>query len=122
MNTGHMTTKTDAIPPRYSPDWIESLDQRTSLARAVRDRLHHLESDMGGRDSLSYQRRSLAKRIVFMEALIERQEAAIARGEDVDEGKLTQATNTLVGLLKTVGLERRTRELTPAEYLKGRSA
>ena len=110
------------LPPRYTPDWIESLDQRTSLARAVRGRLHDLENDLGGRDSLSYQRRSLAKRIVFMEALIERQEAAIARGADVDEGKLTQATNTLVGLLKTVGLERRTRELTPAEYLKGRSA
>ncbi|QGM21430.1 hypothetical protein GJ672_03535 [Spiribacter sp. 2438] len=114
--------KKNELPPRYTHDWIESLDQRTSLARAVRDRLQRLEADMGGGDSLSYQRRSLAKRAIFMEALIEQREAAIARGEDVDQGQLTQATNTLIGLLKTIGLDRRARDLTPAEYLRSRAS
>ena len=118
-----MHTKSRELPPNYSADWIEKLDGRTSLARAVSDRLAHLESDLGGHDALSYQQRSLAKRVIWMEAVIEQQEAAIARGEEVDQGKLTQAVNSLIGLLKTLGLERKAKEVPDlASYLKQREA
>jgi len=109
------------IPNRYSADWLEKLDGRTTLARAVNDRYHDLTQGLGGVEQLSYQRRSLCKRIVYMECLVEQQEAALSRGEEVDQGRLTQAVNTLIGLLKTVGLDRVARD-TPdlATFLKQR--
>lgn len=111
------------IPERYSHDWLESLDGRTRIARAVRERLTALETDLGGRDNLSYQRRSLAKRAVWLEAIIEQQEAALARGEGVDQGKLTQAVNSLIGLLKTLGLERQAKDVPSLhKYISAKGA
>ena len=111
------------IPAQFSEDWLSKLDGRTRIARAVRDRLGELYADLGGEDSLSYQERSLCKRIVWLEALIETQELALARGEEVEQGRLTQSINALVGLLKTVGLDRRTREVPDLQsYLKRRSS
>lgn len=118
-----MAAKSQDIPPRYNADWIESLDGRTSLARAVRSRLADLESDLGGHGALSYQRRSLSKRVVWMEAVIEQKESALARGEDVDQGSLTQAVNSLIGLLKTLGLERQARDAPDLQtYLQRQKA
>jgi len=116
-----MTGKQAEVPQQYSEDWIDRLDGRTKLAQAVRTRLNALTADLGG--GLSYQRRSLAKRAVWIELVIEQQEAALARGEDVDQGRLTQAVNTLIGLLKTLGLERVARDVPDLQtYLRNRGA
>lgn len=115
-------TRTAEIPATYSPDWLEKLDGRTTIARAVQSRYSALTTDLGGHDALSYQRRSLCKRIVWLEAVIEQQEAALARGEDVDQGRMTQAVNTLVGLLKAIGLDRVARECSLSEYLQRKQA
>tara|TARA_R110001592_G_scaffold44411_1_gene142957 strand:- start:2459 stop:2818 length:360 start_codon:yes stop_codon:yes gene_type:complete len=116
-------TKQAEIPPKYSADWLEKLDGRTTLARAVNDRYHALTQDLGGRDRLSYQRLSLCKRIVYMECIIEQQEAALSRGEDVDQGRLTQAVNTLIGLLKTIGLDRQAHDIPDlATFMQQRKA
>lgn len=116
-------TQTKAIPPKYSADWLEKLDGRTTLARAVNDRFHSLTQDLGGKDRLSYQRLSLCKRIVYMECIIEQQEAGLSRGEEVDQGRLTQAVNTLIGLLKTVGLDRQAKDVPDlATFMKQREA
>ncbi|PKL95570.1 MAG: hypothetical protein CVV18_05000 [Gammaproteobacteria bacterium HGW-Gammaproteobacteria-8] len=108
---GTDTGKSRDIPPRYSETWIERMDGRTQVARAIRDRLEALQSDLGGPDSMSYQQRSLSKRAIWMEAVIEQQEIALSKGEEIDQGKLTQAVNTLIGLLKTLGLERKARDV-----------
>ncbi|MDT8311885.1 MAG: hypothetical protein RQ732_10600 [Methylophaga sp.] len=113
--------KSDEIPTQYSNDWIEKLDGRTSLARAVQSRYATLAQDLGGINHLSYQRRSLCKRAIYMEAIIEQQEAALSRGEEIDQGRLTQAVNTLIGLLKTLGLERITKEVSLGEFIRGKS-
>lgn len=117
--TNGTQSKSAEIPGRYSADWIERLDGRTSIAKAVSERLHALTNDLGGVESLSYQQRSLCKRAIWMEAIIEQQEAELARGGEVDQGRLTQAVNSLIGLLKTLGLERRAREVpTLHDYIK----
>ena len=114
-----MGAKQQEIPAKFDSDWIESLDKRTRMAAVIQDRLHALETDLGGREALSYQMRSLCKRAIWMEAVIEQQEAALARGEDVDQGRLTQAVNSLIGLLKTLGLARQTRDVVSlTEYVK----
>ena len=111
QRNGTDTAKTSELPERYSEDWLAKLDGRTAIARVIRDRLEDLQTDLGGRDQLSYQQRSLAKRAIWMEAVIEQQEIALSRGEPVDQGKLTQAVNSLIGLLKTLGLERKARDI-----------
>lgn len=117
-----MSSKTAPLGT-YSDDWIERLDGRTRLAQAVRDRLSSLESDLGGRDLLSYQELSIAKRAIWLETLIEQREAALARGQEIDQGAHVQAINSLIGVWKSLGLKRRAREApTVAEYLRGRSA
>lgn len=115
--------KQSDIPKAYSPDWLEKMDGRTRFAQVVQQRYQDLTADMGGLDSLSYQQRSLAKRIVHLEALIEQQEAALSRGEDIDPGRLSNTTNTLIGLLKAVGLDRKARDVPSLQdYLKARQA
>lgn len=114
--------KNAEIPTSYSADWLEKLDGRTQLARAVNERYTHLTNDLGGHDALSYQRRSLAKRAIWIEAVIEQQEAAMARGEEVDQGKLTQAVNSLMGVLKTLGLDRKTKDVPNlSDYLRAKA-
>jgi hypothetical protein len=77
----------------------------------VNERLQMLSADLGEWESLSYQRRSLIKRVVWLEIVIEQQEAALSRNEEVDQGRLTQAVNSLIGLLKTLGLDRVPRDV-----------
>ena len=103
-------SKTQQIPPKFTHDWLDKLDGRTAIAKALQERHGALVNDLGGTPSLSYQRLSLTRRAIHMEALIEQQEAALARGEDVDTGKLTQSINSLIGLYKTLGLDRVARD------------
>lgn len=113
--------KVQTLPDRYSEEWVSQLDNRTRLAATVNERLQALSADLGDWESLSYQRRSLIKRVVWLEIVIEQQEAALSRGEEVDQGRMTQATNTLIGLLKTLGLDRVPRDVPNiAEYLAAR--
>lgn len=114
-------TKQSALPDDYSADWIQRLDGRTRLAQAVRQRYAELTTDLGGHDALSYQRRSLAKRALWQEAVIEQMESALARGEDVDLGRMTQSVNSLQGLYKTLGLDRVARDVPDLQtYLANR--
>lgn len=114
--------KQSDISKAYAPDWLEKLDGRTRFAQVMQQRYQDLTADMGGLDALSYQQRSIAKRIVHLEALIEQQEAALAKGEDIDAGRLTNTTNTLIGLLKAIGLQRQAKDVPNLhDYLKQRA-
>jgi hypothetical protein len=119
MKNGTENGKSSEIPARCSEQWIEKLDGRTQIARIIRDRLEELQTDLGGPAQLSYQEKSLTKRAIWLEAVIEQQEIALSKGEEIDQGKLTQAVNSLIGLLKALGLERRAAEVpTIAEYCR----
>ena len=95
------------LPDKYTPDFVAKLDGRTVIARAVRDRIETIETDMGGSDSLSHARRSLVRRVVWLEAIIEHAEQRLAAGEPIDLGGHTQAVNTLIGLYRLLGLDRK---------------
>lgn len=103
------------IPDKYSPGFVERLDRRTNIAKAIRGHIETIETDMGGADGLSHARRSLVRRVVWLEAIIEHSEQKLAAGEGIDLGGHTQAINSLLGLYRLLGLERRQR---PAERLR----
>ncbi|MCG5527344.1 MULTISPECIES: hypothetical protein [Halorhodospira] len=106
-----MSEKLREVPQQFAQDWIQKLDGRTKLAQAVRQRLDALQADLGGPGALSYQERSLCRRALWLEALIEQREAALARGEPIDEGSHTQSINALMGVWKALGLKRRSRDV-----------
>ena len=108
------------IPDKYSPDFAERLDGRTSIAKAILGRIEAIQTDLGGADGLSHARRSLIRRVVWLEAIVEHSEQRLAGGEGIDLGGHTQAINTLIGLYRLLGLERRQRPVkTLREVMSG---
>jgi hypothetical protein len=118
-----MAGKKQDLPEQYTHFWVEGLDGRTTLAKAAAARLTALEADLGGPGQLSYSQRSLCRRAIFTELVIEQSEAAFARGEAVEIGQLVQAQNSLLGLLRTLGLKRVAKR-TPSlqEYISAKAA
>ena len=115
--------KHSEIPDRYAHDWLEKLDGRTRMAQAARQRLEVLQDDLGGHSALSYQERSLCRRAVFLEMLLEQREAALAEGREIDEGSHTQSINALMGLWKSLGLKRRAKDVPSLhEYLQAKES
>lgn len=113
--------KLDAIPERFKAGYLADLDGRTAIAVAMRARWQELTEDLGGADRLSYAQRSLVERALWIEHWIALQERELADGRDADTGRMTQATNSLLGLYRTLGLERRVKDVTSlADYIAGR--
>jgi hypothetical protein len=103
-----------SIPQHYAPDFMDRLDKRTVLGRAVLERYTGVVSDLGGEDALSNIKHSLIRRFTWYEMMIEGMECRAAAGEGVDIGSWTQLTNSWLGIGRLLGLERRQR---PVESL-----
>jgi len=100
-----------SIPERYSPDFMDRLDKRTVLGRAVLERYQSVMSDLGGEEALTSIKRSLVRRFTWFEVMIEGMECRAAAGEGVDIGSWTQLTNSWLGIARMLGLERKSRPL-----------
>ena len=112
--------KPSEIPDRYEPGFLKKLDARTEIARQLKASYEQVVSDLGGQSEISHVKNSLVERFIFLEAVlggIENQ-LALARTGDVDEeaarkleaeliGRWVQAVNSLQGLAKVLGVERR---------------
>lgn len=97
------------LPDNYSADWLSKLDKRTKIARAVLNRIESLEADAGGPDSLTAARRSLIRHAAWLDAIVDSHELRLASGQALDVGAYTQALNSLLGLFRLLGLERKAR-------------
>ena len=113
--------KQSNVPAEFTPQWLASLDARTSVAQAMRARYTEITNELGGEQSLSYLQRSLIARYMWAEYWIQQQEQAMAQGEAVDIGKYVQASNNLVGLSNKLGLSRVAKDVPSlGEYLARR--
>lgn len=111
------------ITPDYEPDFVERLDRRTRLSRVIPNRIACIESDLGGSDGLSYARRSLVRRVVWLEAVVETYEQNLAQDRTIDLGAYTQSINSLLGLFRLLGLERRQKPVRGLhEVMQGKAA
>ena len=72
---------------------------------------------------MSYQQKALVSRALFIELSLQQQETRLATGGDIDTGSYTQQVNSLLGLLKTLGLKRQEKE-TPdlSSFIKARAS
>lgn len=109
MSRGRSTKLLATLPDGYSADWLQKLDKRTRVARAVLARIRELEVDAGGADALSAVRRSLIRHAAWLDGIVESHELRLADGQEIDVGAYTQALNSLIGLYRLLGLERRQR-------------
>jgi hypothetical protein len=105
------------LPARYSEDFLAGMDGRIKLVRELKARLLQLQADLGGDAMLSYAKRSLCRRAIFIEGKLEDFEAQLAQGKDAELGTYIQMTNSLIGLFKTLGLERKARTLSLKDYI-----
>src|SRR5215831_7558507 len=115
---GQKSEKPSEVSKRYRENFLDAMDGRAEVTRTLRERLSALIADLGGLDNLSYQERSLCKRIIHLERLIEKDELTLAHNGPIDRHAHFAAVNALSGLLSKLGLKRRARQVPSlAEYL-----
>lgn len=107
------------IPGQFKPRFWEDSDMRCAVVKTIRRRYQLLKEHAGGGES--FQRDLLCQRAAFLSIILETQEVKAAEGGDLDVGVYTQGMNGLTGLLKTLGLEKRIKNVTDLKsYLEDR--
>jgi hypothetical protein len=95
---------------------LPGVDGRSAWIRRCKDVIESHLSDLGGEDNTSAAERSIVRRASVMTVELERMEAvfAVAGEAQPDQLDLYQRTaNSLRRLLEAIGLQRRTRDVTP---------
>lgn len=107
--------KQNKLPAKYEKGFIRKMDGRTEIARELRAAFDEIVADQGGIEGLSHVRRSLVERFCWLEAVLRSLELRIAEADKAETAELLsrwiQALNSLVGLGKCIGLERRARKV-----------
>ena len=101
---GHGVPKNgESLPDRFVPAFWTDADSRFLLVRQVRARVEALKEDVG---CDSKQKEILVERCAFLAIRLESQEVQAIKGDPFDCGSYVQSVNALVGLLRTLGLEK----------------
>ena len=95
-------------------DWLAGVDQRSSIARRYRDLMAEAIADSGGLSECSQARLQLIRRLAALSVQLEQLEAKLAEGAEIDITEYTVLTSTLVRVVSRLGLERRSRDVTPS--------
>lgn len=116
--------KPQTIPLRFEPNFIAKLDQRTEIARLLRDRFEGIADDLGGADELSGIKASLLERFVFLEATLSRLETDLTTSDDAKTAseimaRWIQGSNALLGIARTLGIERQMKQVDLKSYVNG---
>ena len=94
-------------------DLLPGLDGRTGAARRFRDLVNSYIADMGGLDRCSEIKLGLLRRLAATTVQAEMLEARMVNGEAIDISQLCTLASTTVRISQRLGLERRTRDVTP---------
>lgn len=107
---GLRNRKPVAFSKKFKPRFWEDSDSRCAVVRTLRKRYALVRAHCGGEESV--QRDMLCQRVVFLSAILETQEVLAAEGKGLELGSYIQAVNGLTGLLKTLGLDKRVKNVT----------
>ena len=104
-------------------DLLPNIDHRTLWVRRFRDVLALHLSDLGGENLVSEAEKAIVRRAACLIVELEQLERNFALNGCSSSTQLLEygrASNTLRRLLETVGLQRRSRDVTPSldEYLR----
>lgn len=107
------------LPKVYRPGYLAQLDRRTELFQRLHGNFLNIADDLGGQPELSHIKSSLIERYVFLEAVLHKIESDLANNPDAAPellGRWIQAVNSLTGLAKTLGIERRANDPLNSYY------
>jgi hypothetical protein len=106
--------KPQTLPAKFKAGFLSELDKRTDLARALRANYNDIVLDIGGPADVGHVKAALIERFVWLEAILQTLEHEMAQGK-IDKsaalGKWIQAVNSLSGLAKVLGVERKARTM-----------
>jgi len=96
------------LPTKFVPQFWNNSDGRISVVRIIRQRYEELKADCGAN---SVQKDILCQRATFVCIQLETMEVEATKTGKFSSGKYTQMLNTLMGLLRTLGLERQAKQV-----------
>jgi hypothetical protein len=94
-------------------EFVAAGDGRSVWTRRWRDLVFAHLSDLGGEDISSAAQVALARRAATLEIELERQEATLSAGGEIDLDAFNRASGGLRRILETLGIERKARDVTP---------
>ena len=110
--------KRKKLPARYKVGFLQRLDGRCELTKVLSSAFDEVTADAGGVENLSHTKLCLIERFVFLEYVLRQWENRITLNPK-KSGKLlsrwVQGLNSLTGLARTIGLERRARKIESLE-------
>ena len=107
-------TKPMKLPAKCEAGFLKELDKRSVTFAQLNTAYREVMSDMGGQEGLSHVQVCLAERFCFLEFVLRGIELKIAQNPDDSTlllGRWIQGLNSLSGLSKTIGLERRAKKV-----------
>lgn len=109
--------KPTTLPAKFKVGFLSTLDRRTDLAKSLRSNRNAIVEDAGGPDEIGHVKNALVERFVWLEAILQSIEQEMAGGQIDKLGTWIQAVNSLSGLAKTLGIERKQRTIDLKTYL-----
>jgi len=103
---------------------LADLDRRTAAAKSAFDLRDRIISDLGGADRLSAMQCELIDSVALLGAAIKDMGASYLSGRPVDLAECATLMNAQRRLLADLGLDRKTRDITPdlSDYVNQRTA
>ncbi len=100
---------------------LAGVDGRSLMARRFREIVTGIEADLGG--DLTEAQKHLIARAATLACWCEDREGELAKGAEFDAAQYATISNALRRLLSDLGLERRSRDVTPdlQSYLRQRA-
>ena len=106
------------LPDRFVPQFWDEADGRISVVKEIRNRYRMLKQDV---QADSYQKDLLCQRVTFISIQLETMELVATETGKFNAGVYTQMVNSLMGLLKSLGLERKAKKVASLQtYIKER--
>lgn len=110
--------KTVEVPKTFTPRLWEDADGRIAIVKKIRRLAARYKEDSGA-DTI--MKETLCDRAAFLRVRIESYESEGAAGKAIPENVLAAMTNTLMGVLKSVGLNKQaSKSLDLETYLKSK--
>src|ERR1700730_5313850 len=99
---------------------VVELDARSKVARRFRDICRAIYADQGGEENCAEARLQLIRRFSAACCLAEAMEAKMANGAGINIAEHAALTSTLVKVASRIGVDRRSRNITPtlSDYLR----
>jgi len=124
MKRDYTNTKRMKPPNKYESGFLQKMDKRSISYVELNTAYQEIMDDMGGTEALSHVQVCLAERFCFLEFILRTIESKIATNPKKSEyllGKWIQGLNSLSGLAKTIGLERRRKSVVNLQdYVAGK--